>query len=298
MTEWLAGKLRTVVGERRHRHDRYPVAMAATSAVEPHRVQDGPAIVSLGYPMASDRGSICESARFPFGRTTPRVVACVPGRDPLGVNFRQPMERFTRTISLSGDMLETAPRLDSQRRLPSRMGPTARQARPVKESRLAGVHRRRLVFTGKKGGDGVGRSHKGNGTRIMLMVDANGTPLSAHTTAAHHSEVHRITTLVDEPRLCQKTRRLLYDKAADADWLRDSLALRRIELVCAHRSNRTKPSRQDGRALRRYVRRYRIERSISWLHNYRRLITRWEYYADLFQGFLHLACMFTILKRF
>jgi len=74
--------------------------------------------------------------------------------------------------------------------------------------------------------------------------------------------------------------------------------VRRIELICPHRSNRTKPSRQDGRALRRYVRRYRIKRSISWLHNFRRLVTRWEYYADLFQGFLHLTCLFTILKRF
>ena len=294
----MAGKLHTAVGERRHRHDDYPVAMAATPAVEPHRVQDGPVTVSHRRPMASDRRFVCQSACFHFGRSTPRVISCMPGRDPLGVNFWQPMERFTRTVSLSGDMLETAPRLDSQRRLPGRLGPAARQARSVEADRLAGGHWRRLVFTGKKGGDGVGRSHKGNGTRILLMVDANGTPLSAHTTAAHHSEVHRIKTLVDEPRLCQKTRRLLYDRAADADCLRDSLAQRRIELICPHRSNRTKLSRQDGRALRRYVRRYRIERSISWLHTFRRLVTRWEYYADLFQGFLHLACMFTILKRF
>ncbi len=248
--------------------------------------------------MASDRRFICESARFPFRRTAARVISRVSGRDPLDPNLRQPMERFTRTISLSGNLLETAPRLDSQRSLPGRLGPAAGQARSVEADRLAGVHRRRLVFTGKKGGDGVGRSHKGNGTRLMLLIDANGTPLSAHTTAAHRSEVHTIKTLVDEPRLCQKTRRLLYDRAADADWLRDRLAWRRIELVCPHRSNRKKPSRQDGRALRRYVRRYRIERSISWLHNFRRLVTRWEYYADLFQGFLHLACLFTILKRF
>ena len=42
----MAGKLHTSVGERRHRHDHYPVAMAATSAVEPHRAQDGPITVS------------------------------------------------------------------------------------------------------------------------------------------------------------------------------------------------------------------------------------------------------------
>src|SRR4051794_13936238 len=101
MTEQLAGKLHTRVGERRHRHDAYPVAMAATPAVELHRVQDGPAPVSLGPQMASDCRSICRAAPLSLGRTAPRVVSCLPGRDPLGVNFRQPMERFTRTISLS-----------------------------------------------------------------------------------------------------------------------------------------------------------------------------------------------------
>lgn len=130
------------------------------------------------------------------------------------------------------------------------------------------------------------------------MIDANGTPLSSYITAAQHSEVHTIETLVDERRLRRLPRRLLYDKAADADWLRDGLAVRGIELICAHRANRTKPSRQDGRALRRYARRYRVERTISWLHNFRRIITRWEYYPELFQGFVHLACLFTILKRF
>ncbi len=92
--------------------------------------------------------------------------------------------------------------------------------------------------------------------------------------------------------------RLLYDKAADADWLRASLEARGIELICPHRENRTKPPLQDGRSLRRYRRRWVIERTISWLHNCRRLITRWEWYPELFEGFVHLACLYTILKGF
>ncbi|GIX04975.1 MAG: hypothetical protein KatS3mg114_0844 [Planctomycetaceae bacterium] len=48
--------------------------------------------------------------------------------------------------------------------------------------------------------------------------------------------------------------RLLYDKAADADWLRESLQTRGIELICPHRANRTRPATQDGRPLRRYQR--------------------------------------------
>jgi transposase len=73
---------------------------------------------------------------------------------------------------------------------------------------------------------------------------------------------------------------------------------RGILLHCPHRDNRTRPSVNDDRVLRRYKRRHKVERSISWLHNFRRLITRWEYYPELFQSFLHLACLFTILKGF
>jgi len=132
----------------------------------------------------------------------------------------------------------------------------------------------------------------------MLMVDGEGTPLSAFVTDAATSEVQSIETLVDERMTSRTPERLLYDKAADSDSLRESLRLRGILLLCPHRENRTKESVNDGRVLRRYKRRYKVERSISWLHNFRRLITRWEYYPELFQSFVHLACLLTILKGF
>ena len=132
----------------------------------------------------------------------------------------------------------------------------------------------------------------------MLLVDGAGTPVSTCTTAANTSEVHAIETLVDVRHIEQTPRHLLYDQAADCDWLRESLARRDVALVCPHRRNRKKPATQDGRSLRRYKRRYRVERSISWLHNFRRLITRWEYHPELFEGFVCLACMYTVLKRF
>ena len=130
------------------------------------------------------------------------------------------------------------------------------------------------------------------------MVDGEGTPLSAFVTDAATSEVQSIESLVDERMTSRTPKHLLYDKAADADWLRESLAVRGILLLCPHRDNRTRPSVNDGRVLRRYKRRYKVERSISWLHNCRRLITRWERYSELFQSLVHLACLYTILKGF
>ena len=188
--------------------------------------------------------------------------------------------------------------MDRRRRVPGGMGPAARQTRPAPRHQLGRGDRRWLVFTGKKGGAEVGYGRKGKGTTIMLMVDGEGTPLSAFTTAANVSEVHAIETLVDERLAIRKPKRLLYDKAADADWLREALDVRGIALICPHRQSRTKPATQDGRALRRYKRRYKVERTISWLHNFRRLITRWEYYPELFQSFAHPTCLYTILKRF
>ena len=132
----------------------------------------------------------------------------------------------------------------------------------------------------------------------MLMIDGNGKPLSVFTLAANFAEVSSIETLVDT-RLSKKApKRLLYDKAADADWLRENLAGRGIELICPHRRGRRKPTTQDGRALRRYARRYKVERTISWLFNFRRTVVRYEYHDYLFEGFVQLACLFTLLNGF
>ena len=82
--------------------------------------------------------------------------------------------------------------------------------------------------------------------------------------------------------------RVIGDKAYDSDVLAEELAQDDIELIAPHRQNR-KPEHktQDGRPLRRYKRRWKVERTIAWLRHYRRLCIRWEKSKMLFQGFLH-----------
>ena len=93
--------------------------------------------------------------------------------------------------------------------------------------------------------------------------------------------------------------RLVGDKAYDTDpldhTLRDNWG---IEMIAPHRSNRKKPKTQDGRPLRRYKRRWKIERLFAWLQNFRRLGTRYEYHADNFPGFLRLGCLVILLRYF
>jgi IS4 transposase len=60
------------------------------------------------------------------------------------------------------------------------------------------------------------------------------------------------------------------------------------------RRNRNKT--QDGRKLRRYRKRWRVERLFAWMHNFRRLVTRWEYHIENFLGFVHLACLYMLLR--
>jgi transposase len=93
--------------------------------------------------------------------------------------------------------------------------------------------------------------------------------------------------------------RLVYDKAADSDTLRDRLRANGIELICPHRKNRQKTNRQDGRKLRCVkTSRWRIERTNSWLHSYGRFTVRKDRLGIMFLGWTQLACLFTILKRF
>lgn len=131
-------------------------------------------------------------------------------------------------------------------------------------------------------------------------MDAEQTPLGAIIAPANDHEVQHVERLlecavVELPCEC----RLIYDQAADSDALRDRLEARGVDLICKHRKNRTKPKRQDGRKLRCVKSsRWRIERTNSWLHNYGRVTIRKDRLAVLFLGWVQLACLFTILKRF
>jgi transposase len=73
---------------------------------------------------------------------------------------------------------------------------------------------------------------------------------------------------------------------------------RRIEMIAPHRRRRRRPRTQDGRALRRYRRRWKIERLFAWLHNFRRLVTRYERHAANFLAFVQLGCIMILLRSF
>jgi transposase len=138
----------------------------------------------------------------------------------------------------------------------------------------------------------------------MVLADGQGIPLGVSVHSASPAEV----TLAEEtlstvrvgngrkghPR--QNPDRLIADRGYDSDPLRARLAKRGIEQITPHRSNRKKAKTQDGRPLRRYRRRWKIERSIAWLGNYRRLLVRHDRDVDIFRAFVHIACLILVCR--
>lgn len=129
----------------------------------------------------------------------------------------------------------------------------------------------------------------------MAVADRAGYPVALFVTSATPHEVTLVEATVQTRFVASQPERLIGDKAYDSDPLDARLAAQQIELIAPHRSNRLHIT-QDGRPLRRYQRRWKIERLFAWLQNFRRLVVRYERKLDNFLGFVHLAT-FIILSR-
>lgn len=72
-----------------------------------------------------------------------------------------------------------------------------------------------------------------------------------------------------------------------------------IQMIAPQRSNRKKPRTQDGRPLRRYNRRWKVERLFASLQNYfRRVVIRYERHIENYLGFVQLACIIILLGNY
>ncbi len=90
--------------------------------------------------------------------------------------------------------------------------------------------------------------------------------------------------------------RLIADKAWDSSKMQRALKEERgIELIAPTKRNSRR--KQDGRSLRRYKRRWKVERLFAWLKRWRRIATRWERKADNYLGMLHLGCAVLLLRK-
>jgi transposase len=137
----------------------------------------------------------------------------------------------------------------------------------------------------------------------MVLADGTGTPLGIHLEAASPSEVKLVEATLDSVKVKAgkrrrgKPKRLIGDRGYDSNTVRALLVKRGIEPIIPARSNNRVATHQDGRKLRRYKRRWIIERSNSWLQTFRRLVTRYERSAKIYAALVHMACALITLKR-
>jgi transposase len=75
------------------------------------------------------------------------------------------------------------------------------------------------------------------------------------------------------------------------------LKRRGIQPIIPARRNNTQATDQGGRCLRRYRRRWIVERTIGWLGNFRRLTVRYDGLLATYGGFFHLVCALLVLRR-
>ena len=156
---------------------------------------------------------------------------------------------------------------------------------------LRGCHLRER----QKGGFAVGPTRRGKGTKIVAVAAGNSLPLAVSVESASPAECRLVEAVLAGSFLDELPARLVGDKAYDSDALDEKLAAEYgIEMIAPNRRRRGKS--QDGRKLRRYRRRWKVERLFAWMHNFRRLVTRWEYHIDNFLGFVHLACLHMLLR--
>lgn len=216
----------------------------------------------------------------------------------VGVAHRGPMERPALAVSSVSNMASAVSGLVSERRAgPPAPGLSPRfgTARPPRSLRML---YRRLLQRGQKRGACVGPTKRGKGTKSMAIADRAGLPIALDVASASPAEVRLVETTLNQRFTRRVPQRLIGDKAYDSDPLDRQLRRRRVALIAPHKRNRWRPPTQDGRALRRYRRRWKVERLFAWLHQFRRVVVRYEYHALNSLGLLQLACIMILLRNY
>jgi Transposase DDE domain len=93
----------------------------------------------------------------------------------------------------------------------------------------------------------------------MAVADRNGLPVSVYVESATPHEITPALSTLLHLVVPDAPQNLVADNAYDSDRLDAELRLYGIELIAPHRRNRKNPT-QDSRRLKRYKRRWNLER--------------------------------------
>jgi transposase len=135
------------------------------------------------------------------------------------------------------------------------------------------------------------------GSKHHLLVEVSGIPLAFSVTGGNRNDITQLIPLLDgvpavrgavgRPRRGPDT--LIADRGYDHDKYRRLLWQRGVKPVIARRQT------EHGSGLGRY--RWVVERTFAWLHNFKRLLVRYERRADIHHALLALGCCLVCYRR-
>ena len=184
------------------------------------------------------------------------------------------------------------------------MGQAARAAFDAvarcRRDRLVARDRRCQPCAGEKRGSETGPSpvDRGRkGSKHHLLVDATGIPLAFTLTGGNRHDVTQLIPLLDRvpavgglagrPR--RRPERLIGDRGYDYDKHRRLVRARGITPLIARRST------EHGSGLGNV--RWVVERTFAHLHQFKRLLVRYERRAEMHEAMLALGCCLICLRR-
>jgi transposase len=160
------------------------------------------------------------------------------------------------------------------------------------------------LCSGPKGGQAVGLTRKGKGTKWMVVTDGNGLPRAVLLDSAQKAEIQLAEETLGllwvpkrgpgRPKTGPKE--LVADRGYDSEAFRTHLRRRGIRpCIPERRGKRPRPGKKPDTS--NYRLRWIVERTLAWLGNFRRLVVRYERHLSVYQGFFNLACISILLNK-
>lgn len=164
----------------------------------------------------------------------------------------------------------------------------------------------------KKGGDKVGPTKKGEGTKWMLVIDGNGLPLGFRLDSAKTGEVKLAEPTLDAIKVPRPHGRphgrpkcrpdtLMADRGYTGSAFRHALRRRGVGMCIPAKRRPAKWRAKRGWPIvahkEEYRLRYKVERSFAWLGNYQRLLIRWEHLFAVYRIYFTFAAIVLCVKR-
>jgi hypothetical protein len=100
----------------------------------------------------------------------------------------------------------------------------------------------------------------------MAIADASDLPVAIDIQSALPHEIKLVEANIKSRFIRRSSKRMIGDKAYDSDPVDQRLLKEHgTELIAPHKANRKRPKTPDGRVVRRYKHRWKVESFFAWL---------------------------------